>query len=424
MSKVRHLSKKSMDTKGFGDRVEMIKDFIAVASAEIISRGFFFVFGVVVARTLPANEFGVYALAVSLGIWLWIVIDAGMTGHGIRLVAQGGEAGDLLGRITATRLVLTLMVTILLGFGLSFADIVSSEKAVYFGTALYLLAMSIFPVWIARAHNDKYGYVAGYLAVALMGVLSLGLFIFELMPHDGVGAILGRNLAWLIGAIIAFRILLRRDETLKPRFRLDFAMAWSTAPLGGAAILYGLIPLVPFAAIRFSGNVEMLGQYGAMWQLHQILLNGVGLISVFLLPRFARRAFVNNIFSHRRVTQIAVSSILITVIYYYSISKLLEIAYNDQFRFDDNYFIPFSIGLGIFFARNIFVTFLMAKGQYIALFIVGVAVITILIFLLFFSIIPLSQIPWLYTIAEICLLSLIASHVLFLRIKESSGAQK
>ncbi len=64
----------------------MIKDFIVIILSDIIGRGLFFVYGVIVARSIPVEEFDIYSLAVSVSVWLFSISSIGIAAHGIRLV--------------------------------------------------------------------------------------------------------------------------------------------------------------------------------------------------------------------------------------------------------------------------------------------------------------------------------------------------
>ena len=324
-------------------------NILSVAASDVVNRGFFFAFNIVVARNVPPEQFGYYALSMSIGVWLWGVVDGGLTSHGTKLVAQGVDPSELIGKIIGTRIVIFFLLSLIYGGLIFFLPVSIVEKAIYTSALLYTFAINLFPAWVARGQHDNIGYASSYMIVAIVGVLALFILIVNGFSFNAAEAIVARNGAWLIGAIIAL-IFIARRYSCKVVLATDFKILRHTIPLGGAAITYTLIPLMPFIAMRMCGWNEDLGQYGALWQIQQILLVGAGVLPIVLLPSYAKAISAGEEFVWKKVVAdhfriVTVVAFVVCVAYWLAGPGLVNIVYGDAYHGATMYLFPFVLAL-------------------------------------------------------------------------------
>jgi O-antigen/teichoic acid export membrane protein len=85
--------------------------FLALGAGEIIGRLLAFVTTLVIARVLGADGYGVYALALAVGLYLAQASECGLAGVGVRRIAEGGDdVGALASAVSGMRLVLAVVL--------------------------------------------------------------------------------------------------------------------------------------------------------------------------------------------------------------------------------------------------------------------------------------------------------------------------
>lgn len=388
----------------------MLKNVVSVAFSDAVSRGFFFLFNIVVARTITPAEFGVYGLAVSLGVWLWAIADGGLTGHGTRLLAQNANPSRTISAVVCLRLPLLLVIGLLLSLVLVALPLDRHEQLIYLSAVLYVIGMALFPAWVARSHHANKEYVLAYGVVAGVGVLCLGLFLSGWFGQDGLSASLFRNMAWLLGGLLGLVILAKRlDFQLAPEF--DWPFLKRSAPLGAAAITYNLLPLVPFAALRVWGGLDALGTYSAMMQVQLILLAGAAVFSSVLMPSVARltisadRARLRaELMRHFLI--LGVATIAVCLVYLVAGADLFRVTFGGHYPGVDSLIVPFALAYLISAFRYSFDSILIASEAYSQMTFTG---LTALLFSMvgvaavFKSDLPMA---WAYLLAELTLLVL------------------
>ncbi len=372
---------------------QIFNNIIAIGSSDVINKGTFLLFNIIVARNLPVKEYGLFSLSISISIYLWSVADGGITSHATKMAAQLGKRN--LERIVSfavpIKLVLSLLTSLVVGIFLIVLHLSFYESLIYLSAALYLIAMSFFPAWIMRGVQDNLGYFIVYVFLSVCAVLFLLFWLsLDFSDKNALSAIVCRNLSWLIGAFLScFWAIKRLDLQVEFfAFYFDFKIVKSTYPLCMAAILYSFIPLIPQLVLRFSGLFDALGKYGAIWQIQRILLSGALVFSSSFMPMLAKyfirkdlRFIRKLILSHFIV--LFFTTLLIFILYNIYGLKIVNILYGKIYSIPRELLFIFSLVLLIVFFRASIDSILIVCGRYMLMAVNGLVVIVSMIILSF-----------------------------------------
>lgn len=393
-----------------------LSNILSIAGSDVISRGFFFLFSIVVARQLDPYAFGIYSLAITIGIWLWSVVDAGLAGHGIRLLAQTDNPSSVVGRVIGTRLLSLVATGSVYCLFLFLIPMESNEMLAYMMALLFVAGMSVFPAWIARAHHSNLEYAISYVIVAFTGCILLLLFYIGWIPQNEVGAVASRNFAWLVGSLIATLVLSKRLN-ISTQLAIDWSILKKAAPLGGAAIVYTLIPLIPFISIRLSGLNEALGSYAALWQVQLVLIAGASVLSMVLLPSYSRALVKFNDDGRKMLVQrhfLLVTGVttLTCIIYWLYGPTILNMLYGNKYLNLGVLAPPFCLALFFVYYRVSIDAILTAQGRYWLMLKNGIVVLMVALVAAKLIDSPVA-LAWMYTALEMILLGLNGAAALF-----------
>lgn len=256
-----------------------------VALSELLNRGAVFLLGVVLARTMTPESFGVYGLVIAATGFLWLLADGGQTALGIRDIAGRRAPVDLLFASVIRNRTMAAAVVSASVIAISFALPREYSASLALGTG-FILSQALFPAWFLRANQDFRGYFMCYGAVGL-GFLSAILLVivwpdrFDSAP----AAVALRSTAWVLGAVLALYILIRQRFRRLSWWHQSIATPWrESVSLALAAIVVGAFPLLPMAGLSASRELGQLGILAAAWQLHQVVLAGGGLLHLVFFP--------------------------------------------------------------------------------------------------------------------------------------------
>lgn len=272
--------------------MRVVRNVVAIAVAEVVHKLVFTLYHVLVARSMSVAELGVFSLAATLGNSLWPLVDGGTHGHAMKTAAQARpeELPALIGQVSATRLATTLIVTLFLILFLVVFPIPWQEGVIYLSASVYLAAQALFPQWLSRGRQDNGGYMRLFWLVGFCLLVVLAVYLWlPATHHTAVWAAWLRNGAWLVAAVVGVVLAQGRLGlvTVWRYWRPDWSTLMRTYPLGIAAILYHANAMLPQLLLRWRGEGEILGYYGAAWQIQQILFSGGIVFSLSLLPMLA-----------------------------------------------------------------------------------------------------------------------------------------
>ena len=236
-------------------------------SAEVTGRAFQFVVVVVVARTLPPEEFGLLMVGFTLGLVLGQVSDLGLS---LIVAADTTRAEEgVPGRI-ASALAVKLALLGVVALGLLAIVVLAGRSAPVASAALVALALALdsivqFVGWQLRA----IGHFVRDWVVALVPRMAVALVVVPVgVAGLGVVAI---GAAWLIGSVAAAAfalVVLRRLVPFRgPSVGVARQLLARSWPIGGSVVAAMLYSRVALLILQVMAPGPEVGLYAAAGRL-------------------------------------------------------------------------------------------------------------------------------------------------------------
>lgn len=268
--------------------MKLVANFVALVSAEVVSKLLTFAAFAYLWRTAGPVGAGYVEFAVSFFLLLGLLVDQGFDSYGAREMARApARAGELIAEIVFARLILATLAFAGAWTALYFLKLPDEQERVVWVYCLTLFALPFLLRWVFLG-LDRMGRVAagqvvrqGVFAGALLSLLSAG---------AGLWAAGAAELAGTIAAAGYLGWGLRRESLPRPARRFALSrdllragltiglsqMLWS-ARMFGATLLVGL--LVP---------AEELGYFGVAMKILVALHGFIWLYYLNLLPSMSR----------------------------------------------------------------------------------------------------------------------------------------
>ncbi|MGH7665482.1 MAG: flippase [Gemmatimonadaceae bacterium] len=264
------------------------RNFLALGTAEILSRLVAFAATVYLARVLGATMYGIVAFASAVALYFAHLGNFGVEVVGVQVVAEQRDRRDgLVGMLLVARLLWATLLGIALA-GASLLLLPSPDAVVMAGFALGLPVLAANARWIHLA-LERTGVAA---AARIIGELTTFALLVILVRDAADVALVPFGI--LIGGAVAAALLLgwlrRWKISLRP------GPAWSLLrPVIRRAwpmTVYGLLGLVLYNAdlifLRFTHAATVAGYYAIAYTLISFLSN-IGLAyALTLLPTMSR----------------------------------------------------------------------------------------------------------------------------------------
>lgn len=261
-----------------------------LAFGDAVSRGGVFVYALLVARSLGPEAFGVFTLAQSTALYVWIGVDLGVNLYGAREVARAGDAWRrVVGELLGLRLVAGAAMTLLYVGGALLLAPAQAVPALVVSSS-YLVANALFLDWAAKG-LERFHLPAMANAASAAVVLAGYAFLVRPAPDPALAAGVWGT-AYLAGAVLLHLALGRRGEFLRPRFH---AAAWRghlSASLWFAAsgALLSAIQYAPVLALTWRGGFDDLGRFSAAARVVTVAMSAGFLLPMAVYPALSRKA--------------------------------------------------------------------------------------------------------------------------------------
>jgi O-antigen/teichoic acid export membrane protein len=250
-------------------------------------------------RALGPDEYGVFALALSLGTVLVPIADFGVTPSSARFIAEHrGDVGAVRRIVlSATRLKLVALIP----FGAALAALAGPIANAYntedLATPLRLMAIALIGQSMFALYRDSFVALARvamtWRAVLLESVVEAGTSILLVAAGAGAtGAMLGRSAGYLTGALGAAYLLARFLARMRPaaptgadvRVRRLAAYAGVVFAIDVAYTLFERIDVILIGAII---STTAVGVFEAPFRLTIFLSYGGQALALAVAPRLA-----------------------------------------------------------------------------------------------------------------------------------------
>lgn len=264
-----------------------ISNFLGLAISEIISKGLAFLGSLYLARELGKAGFGLFSLATAVGMYLWIIVDLGITGYGTREVARTPHrAQELLGLLNSLRFVVAMILFILFSLIVLLAlDFESQKKYIIVIGAFYIVGFSLSPDWVLRGLEKMQYLVVGSLVTAVSFLAAIFLTVSGV--ETTLEACAAYSVSFFIGSIALIFLLALR---MKIPFRFVFStQQWflhaKESVYFGLTMGFATLSLfAPFAFMAVWATDDALGVFSAPHRLATLVLRAGSMAISALYP--------------------------------------------------------------------------------------------------------------------------------------------
>ena len=244
------------------------------------------------ARMLGASDFGLLYLITAIATFAYVVVDWGHGPYIIRETARNpARAGDLLGSALAVRTVVALLACVV-AVGTTWAFGYDMRTRVLTGALIlgYLpqyLGLSFG--WVFRGHErmDR--------DAMLNVVLKLATLIGSIICLELGGRLLGLVFVWSIAGCLTLAIGIAIYRRLQlPRIAVTFStgreLLRDGAPLLAISLAVAVEPYFNANILYKMASPEVVGWYGAAWNIAGTLLAPVTILGAAMYPRLSTAA--------------------------------------------------------------------------------------------------------------------------------------
>jgi len=314
---------------GDNARARIIRGAFGSAGIRLLNRLLIFVLGVVLARGLGAQGYGIYAYAFAIMTLLMVLAEAGMPRLLLREASAAMALTDgavLQGVLRRTRQIVAATAT-----GVSVVGLLgllalgpANDPAVLYTTGLMLLLLPA----AALTKLIAYGMVglnhvvigkASELLVRPIIVLVLVSTGFLIWPHlrEPQYAMAAQLFAGVFGLLVGASILNSlvpiSAKTRSPEYR-DRAWLKSAGPfmlIGGAGVVNGHADMI---MLGWFGEPEEVGVYRVAVQGAALVAFGLHAVNPIIAPEFSRLYAQSNIKQLQRVVTASARAILVAAL--------------------------------------------------------------------------------------------------------------
>ncbi len=244
------------------------------------------------ARSLGAPDFGLLYLLTAIATFAYVVVDWGHGPYIVREVARNPDrSGDLLGSAMVVRTVVA---------ALSCVVAVASTWALGYDVRTRVLAGALIVAWMPQALGMSFGWVfRGHERMDRDALLNVALKLATLLASIACLAWGGRLLGLIAAAAvagsltIAISIGMYRSMQL-PRITVSLSTARELlrdgAPFLAIALAVAVEPYFNANILFKMSSPEVVGWYGAAWNIAGTLLAPVTILGATMYPRLSAAA--------------------------------------------------------------------------------------------------------------------------------------
>ena len=244
------------------------------------------------ARELGAEVLGVYALVMTIVVWLILAADLGVGKALIKRISEGDQQGAYLAAAVILVLALTTSISVAVLLGRPVFESYTAEFDQYVALSVvwfimcFILAKLFYRITIQTLKGERKVHIAGLLDPVKIGIQSLiqvalvvlGLGLFGML----VGAIVGMT---LVSAIGLTWVSIRPTWPAKRHFRslFDYAkFSWLGTLKSRAFNQVDILLLGVFV------QTSLVGVYSVAWSLSKFLDLFGGAIRTTMFPELSR----------------------------------------------------------------------------------------------------------------------------------------
>ncbi len=344
------------------------RNILWLLTSEICAKGIIFFAGLYLARVLGVSGFGQYSLALAVGIYLWTVVDMGVTSYGTREVARKKDsATELLSILNSIRFLIALLSLTVLLAAMFMLHVPLETAIVVVAGGSYVVAYALSPEWVMQG-LERMEYLALSNGVVSISYLTL-IFLFVRSSEDTVFAVLFRSLCFFLGSIISLVII-------KEKFGVSFAFRFSIPEwwlhiresfyfaISGA--FNNIILYIPVFIVGALCSMEDVGFFSASHKTIILMTNAAAVIPMASYPTLSSLYKTDTskfIKIHNSVQRIMIYfGVPLGIMVMFMSKKIIFLLYGKSYSHSSTILAIMSLFIPLMFLRLIYVTTLVSAG--------------------------------------------------------------
>jgi len=267
----------------------VVKNFLSISFAQVISQIITFLVIVYLARVLGAANFGKINFAQGVILYFILITNLGLTTLGVREIARSKDnINSYIGSLITLRLVLAIFSFCLV---LIFISLIPKPVEIKYLIAFY--GLSIFPSalsieWVFQG-IEKMEFIG--ISRILSRISYAGLIFVSIKNAKQLLLI---PCLWVVGNIVATGFLVylfvKRFGRIKLRFNFSLAkkLIKRALPMGAAFIMIQIYYNFDIVMLGFMKTDEVVGWYSAVYKVIMIILAFIPLFVNTVFPLMSK----------------------------------------------------------------------------------------------------------------------------------------
>ncbi len=258
--------------------------------AQLAARGLNFLYFLILARSLPTDEFGVLSYALTVVVVIDIVIDLGLSRHAMRQMSRdAGITGRMLSMILPAKMILAALAWGALLIWLSRSGMERDYRLIFTvaSASLMLTAPAMMLENVLQAHGRFPRISLAHLALAVVQFAVGGAIVLLGGPTFIVAATFAATYAVYSLILISGILALRPRPRLRPRLGGLFRELPPALPFLVSSLIVLLAIRAEFLILGMFGSPEELGVFGIATKIIEAALLLPMALATVLAPRFA-----------------------------------------------------------------------------------------------------------------------------------------
>lgn len=267
---------------------KVLKNFLSLSVAEVISRILGALLSLFVARYLGVNPFAQLTFALAFTSYFNIFADFGLTTLGVREIAKDKTITNSLGTsILAAQTSIAILMVLILGAVLSVLQLDPHTKLITFLMGISVLPTALNMAYIFQAH-ERMEYVGITRVVTQMGYVLIG-FILIYFYRDVIAIPLAQLITSLFGVVLIFYLLKNKVQFSLTKIHTQKLKEITIRAL--PFLISGLAIQIYFNAdsifLQFMKGTTAVGLYGGGYKIINIIIMGLSFMQTVFFPLFS-----------------------------------------------------------------------------------------------------------------------------------------
>lgn len=340
---------------------------------EILNKGLWFVFFVILARLLGNADFGYFTYTFAFGSLVAIFTDLGTNIYLVKNISKEKSAVDNLSGVTELKIFISVIV-FLAASAIAFLTAKKPWIVILFTSSLLLSAFIDPAVSVFRAHKQMYFETIIMLLwrILMVGLSLLGIYFLNFGLLKMSGCFIAAGFIALMASVILIKKVYNANFFVikKPDIKQWMGILKASVPLGVLVIFAGLFFKLNIILLEHFRTSQEVAWYSAAFKL----IEGTFFIpSIFIGTLFpflcetnedSRISDSSHLLFKRSALFLLVISVMLAVIFSLWPEKIIHFLYGDQYLAASNSLIILAWALVFIFLNELFLyVFLSVEKQ-------------------------------------------------------------